>query len=224
MKEDKVFHYALVASLLIHIGLFAKISYANRNLFKKPLNTTEIVYQKFKVNERHNVKVEEIGREKNKRAEKDEKILLKKKALSDRLKEDVSKIASAFKIRKRKITKMDYSVKRKISIPVFQSEKGANPKYSHYHQTIRRKIKERAYFYVDNFDFETGEVYLTFALLADGTLKEVRIIESKTSANEYLRGVGLRSIKESSPFPPFPKDLNYPELSFNVVISFELQE
>jgi len=34
----------------------------------------------------------------------------------------------------------------------------------------------------------------------------------------------LRSIKDANPFPPFPKDLNYPELTFNVVISFEVNE
>ena len=61
-------------------------------------------------------------------------------------------------------------------------------------------------------------------LSSDGSLKEIKIINNKTVANDYLRNVGLRSIKESSPFPAFPFDLKYPELSFNIVISFEIHD
>ena len=55
-----------------------------------------------------------------------------------------------------------------------------------------------------------------------GELQRVKVIENETKANDFLRAVGIRSIKESGPFPPFPKELRYPELTFNVVISFEL--
>jgi len=105
-----------------------------------------------------------------------------------------------------------------------KSEKITNPKYINYHEVIRSKIKNRAYFYVNDPQFESGEVYLTFVLNSDGHLSRIKIIDEKTRANSYLRSVGLRSIKESSPFPTFPSDLAYPELSFNVIISFEVGE
>ena len=112
--------------------------------------------------------------------------------------------------------------KRLVAVPVLSSEKISNPRYLNYHDRIRNKIKDRAYFYIDDPNFQNGEVYLTFVLLSDGTLKAVQIINEKTTANDYLRSIGLRSIRESSPFPPFPADLKYPELSFNIVISFKV--
>ena len=38
---------------------------------------------------------------------------------------------------------------------------------------------------------------------------------------DYLRSVALKSIKESNPFPPFPIGFNYPEFTFNLMISFQ---
>ncbi len=88
-------------------------------------------------------------------------------------------------------------------------------------ETISRNIKQRAYTYVNHVDFEAGKVYLTFVLASNGMLKQLQIIDSKTSANAYLRGVALKSIKESNPFPPFPRGFDYPEFTFNLMISFQ---
>ncbi len=111
---------------------------------------------------------------------------------------------------------------KRITVPLLKSEKITNPKYLSYNDTIRQKIRQRAFNYVDNPDFKAGEVYLTFILDREGNIKEIKIIHDKTRANEYLKSVGLRSVKESSPFPAFPKDLNYAELTFNVAISFQV--
>ena len=108
-----------------------------------------------------------------------------------------------------------------VSVPVLQSEKVSNPRYFQYSNMIRQKIKSKAYHYIDNPHFENGEVCLSFSITSAGILKQIRIIDNKTMANDYLRSVSLRSIKEASPFPSFPRDLLYPELSFNVVITFE---
>ena len=114
--------------------------------------------------------------------------------------------------------------KRHIDVPLLNSEKITNPNYLNYHDRVRSRIRDRAYFFVDHPDFRAGKVYLTFVLKSDGSLKAVQIIREKTQANDFLCGIGLRSIKESAPFPPFPPDLPYPELSFNIVISFEVDE
>lgn len=111
---------------------------------------------------------------------------------------------------------------RRITVPLLKSEKITNPKYLSYNDTIRQKIRQRAFNYVEHPDFKAGEVYLTFILGREGNIKDIKIINDKTRANDYLRNVGLRSVKESSPFPVFPKDLNYAELTFNVVISFQV--
>jgi hypothetical protein len=74
---------------------------------------------------------------------------------------------------------------------------------------------------VNHPDFEAGKVYLTFVLASNGALQQLQIIENKTFANDYLRTIALKSIKESNPFPPFPKDFDYPEFTFNLLISFQ---
>jgi len=113
------------------------------------------------------------------------------------------------------------AVRKKIVLPALDVQKIRNPFYMNYYQIVREKIKHCAY---NNYSqVEVGEVYLTFAISADGSLKEVRLIEEKSSSSTYLRGISLKSIQDASPFPPFPKDLDYPQLSFNVVISFEIE-
>jgi outer membrane biosynthesis protein TonB len=113
-------------------------------------------------------------------------------------------------------------LKKTVSVPVLESEKINNPSYQSYYSLVRARIRQRAYF--NYAEYYAGEVYLTFILNNDGSLKELKIIEEKSSGGPYLRTIGLKSIKEAVPFPAFPKALNYPELTFNVVISFQVQD
>jgi len=113
------------------------------------------------------------------------------------------------------------AVKKRVSLPPIDMNKINNPSYISYYQILREKIRRSAY---QNYQpRETGEVYLSFVVLGDGSLKETRLSEADSSSSEYLRGIALRSVKEASPFPHFPKELDYPQLSFNVVISFEIE-
>ncbi len=138
---------------------------------------------------------------------------------------DISKFSQKFKLEKKSVNRISsLSSRGKIRIPLLKSEKITNVKYLAYIQKIREIIKKRAEDYLDDPDFTEQEVYLTFVLESSGYLKEIKIIEEKTSAQEYLREIGLKCIRESSPFPPFPKDMNYPELSFNIIISIIVQD
>jgi len=113
------------------------------------------------------------------------------------------------------------AVKKKITLPPIGTDKVNNPSYISYYQIVREKIRRAAY---QNYSrVEVGEVYLAFVISLDGSLKEVRLVEEKSSPSPYLRETALKSIKEASPFPNFPKELDYPQLSFNVVISFEIE-
>lgn len=113
------------------------------------------------------------------------------------------------------------AVKKKITLPPIDINKIDNPSYISYYQMVREKIRRCAY---QNYSrVEVGEVYLSFLILSDGSLKETRLLEEKSSLSPYLREIALRSIKEASPFPNFPKELDYPQLSFNVIISFEVE-
>ncbi len=112
------------------------------------------------------------------------------------------------------------AVKKKITLPPVDIDKINNPSYINYYQLIREKIRRAAY---QNYTrTETGEVYLSFIVYANGQIKETKLLEDKSSANPYLRQVALQSVRDASPFPYFPKELDYPQLSFNVIISFEV--
>lgn len=111
--------------------------------------------------------------------------------------------------------------KKKISLSRVESEKSHNQSYDTYYDFVREKIRRAAY---QNYNRnETGEIYLAFIISSTGTLQDARIIEEKSSINNYLREVALRSIKDAAPFPSFPQELDYPQLSFNVIISFAVE-
>jgi TonB family protein len=113
------------------------------------------------------------------------------------------------------------AIKKKITLPAIEMAKINNPSYISYYQIVREKIRRSAYQnYTHN---ETGEVYVSFIISNDGLIKEVRLAEEKTMVNDYLKNIALRSIRDASPFPNFPKELDYPQLSFNIIISFEIE-
>ena len=113
------------------------------------------------------------------------------------------------------------AIRKKITLPAVNMDKINNASYISYYQLVREKIRRAAY---QNFArTQNGEVFLSFIITKNGDLAETNLVEDKSSADSYLRQIALRSIKEASPFPTFPKELDYPQLSFNVVISFEIE-
>jgi len=113
------------------------------------------------------------------------------------------------------------SVKKKVTLPEIGVDKNASPSYMNYYNLVREKIRRTAYQKFTRLD--AGEVYVSFIISCDGTLEKVRVNEEKSVSNRYLQEIALSSIKDSSPFPKFPAELDYPQLSFNVVISFEFE-
>jgi TonB family protein len=113
-------------------------------------------------------------------------------------------------------------IKRKVSLPaIIDMAKIDNPSYVSYYQLVREKIRRAAY---QNYSSnETGEAYVTFIISSEGYLKDVRLVDEKSSASSYLRQIALDSVANAAPFPKFPKELDYPRLTFNVVISFEIE-
>ena len=137
---------------------------------------------------------------------------------------DRAMMSSGAAINKPSMIKPDFiAIKKKISLPAIDMDKSKinNPSYISYYQLVREKIRRSAY---RNYTrTETGETYLSFIISKDGTLEDAHVSEEKSSANPYLQATALKSVRESAPFPAFPKELDYPRLSFNVVISFEVE-
>lgn len=133
-------------------------------------------------------------------------------------------LASEISLRKPNLAALNVMpMKRTITLPPIDMDKINNPSYVSYYQIVREKIKRAAYVYQNNLHSEIGEVYISFIISNDGRLQQVRTIEEKSSPILYLRDIALKSVKEASPFPDFPKDLDYPSLSFNIIISFQIE-
>ena len=225
IQEPRIFRFSMLTSALLHSLVFISFFYAHLYYAKNTPQIMEVVYQKEikePVLEQQPPARQVLKPLKEEPFVPDPEILTPKDLSSVAMKapQNVKAPVQLSKQKKFPVQISDPGSKRQILVPLLSSEKISNPNYVNYQKYIRNKIKSQANIFKDDPRFQSGEVYLTFILGSDGQLKDIRIVDQKTRASEFLRRVSLRSIKESSPFPPFPFELKYPELSFNVSISF----
>lgn len=121
----------------------------------------------------------------------------------------------------RKPTQMRSQQVNYISVKPMKSEKINSPIYTSYQDRIRESIKERVYANYSRLD--RGNVYLTFIIASDGSLKDYQIIDAKTNASQNLRFISTKSLKEAH-FPPFLKGMTLPEYTFNIEIEYQVSE
>jgi len=219
--ENRIFRYALIASLLIHILALWKLSYSNLHFKATTMKTIEVVYPKFAIQKK--IDPPKTAPQKGMKVDlrQQAKAAEQQKDISSFMK-DLSKMKDEFiqQTQKPRIAERKKS-KRRVTVPALEAHEIKNPQYIQYYQIVRNRIKDRAYANYGKFD--AGEVYLTFILDSAGALKRIKVIEERTRANQYLRQISMRSVEESNPFPAFPPELQYPELSFNVIISYEVE-
>lgn len=221
--EDKIFRIAIIASLALHLVFLIRfyVSKEESKLFKEAPQMSYKIETSLDKPTKSEVLVEKT------QPPKMQEVLEVPSSGQMFVEKDIVKasrdIGDHFKIFDRKPEKIKGAkVSKEVTIPVMRSEKINTPSYTTYYQVVRERIRDRAY---SNYTrLSSGEVYLTFIIRQDGSLVELQILSDKTTANDFLKQVGVRSVREASPFPPFPQDLNYPELTFNVSISFQYKE
>lgn len=230
MSERRKFYVALIFSLGLHaIGLYL---FARTNEVRplKPMKSIEVVYQKIPSPKipKTNPTPEALKIERKSLPIKDVELLQKDYMASTK---HVRQIQDITKIRREvELGRKDYpqlktpDLNRRFFMPSVKLEKMSNPRYLNFHEEMTSKIKRVAYAYAEHPDISNGEVYVTYILGKGGKLKAIKIVESKTKANEFLKSLVKRIIEESQPFPSFPKGLDYPELTFNIVISFQVEQ
>ena len=221
MHNPDSFRIAIIISLVIHGGLLFRPPFFNFLRSFKPLGEVEITYLKLKSQATIKVKDEDSKRiiELNKQKKYSKRLpppfLIEKDSL-------FSKESSSYRRKRPDLTKPDIiSVKKAIQLKATDIGKINNPTYLNYYQLVREKIRRCAYQNYTRSD--TGQVYMTFVVLSNGSLGDLKLVTERSTANSYLKDVALRSIRRASPFPAFPKALNYPKLTFNVIISFEIE-
>lgn len=219
--ENFIFRYAIIVSIALHSGLIIQFSFWHPKIIPATFPKVEINYINVKFQAASTPEAAKSQRM-IKAVHKHEKVLMPDPKTDIPSVKDLSKLNGEKLFTDKKPLQLpEAQMKHSVSIPVFKVEKINNPFYQNYYQSIRSVIRERAY--ANYSELGSGEVYLTFVILSDGRLKIVKLIPEKTTANDHLQKISLKSIQESNPFPPFPKDLTYPELTFNIVIAFELE-
>ncbi len=217
----------MTTSILLHALVFSSLLFARLYYTENTPQVMEVVYQRAV---KESLPAEQVQRAikplKEEPFQPEPKILTPKELSSVAIKSQQA-VKEPMRIAKQKkipVHLPSLNSKRQVVVPFLSSEKITNPNYVNYQDHIRNKIKNQANHFVNDPQFQDGEVYLTFILHSDGGLKDIKIIDQKTHASAFLQSISMRSIKESSPFPPFPFELKYPELSFNVMISFVMNQ
>jgi len=217
MNDTKVLRISLLISFFIHTSLIVGIRGNFFNSFKRKTqeNKVQIIYS-----------VEKSTFLK-------EKPIMDLKRFKPKLKAPPPYIESSEKILK-KIFKKEPKISVKLppvkdikSISVKEDfeelkVKIPSPSYMEYYKLIREKIRVQAY---QNYTLrEEGKVYLSFIIDSFGNILRIKILENKTCASQKLKEIALLSVKEASPFPPFPKELDFPQLAFNIQITFQYKD
>lgn len=224
--EEKFFYIAVIVSLVFHIALLTRLTSQVNVLEQMKKKNPEMVYAAVRPAPVENEKASEISVQQtpavsppvnipaSTHQERSREVPLFRKTGPE---------VDTYRMYERQPEKLKGSrVTKEVVVPVLKSEKIDTPTYVSYYQIVRDRIRERAY--VNYVKLSVGEVYITFVIRADGSLDQMQIMEGRTMANDFLRDVGERSVREAAPFPPFPSELNYPELTFNIAISFQYRE
>lgn len=98
--------------------------------------------------------------------------------------------------------------------------KGLRPVPPSYAQAVRNKIRKNLGPTTSGIE---GDIFVRFMIASNGELQELSIIDEKSAKNGFLREAVFEAIKNSSPFPSFPKDFTPPAVTFTCQISFELK-
>ncbi|MDP1853892.1 MAG: TonB family protein [Candidatus Omnitrophota bacterium] len=234
MLRDKVFAIFLVFSVAVHTAFLISLPPSAINPNKNVSRKIEVVYQKDTSVKKEGIKVSEARRvEPVKRAEA--------LSIAKNPPPDFSDYFPKPKLQAGAINKPQaYNDKlvaikpRRVELLLEKAVSGndnlpKNPLYLKYYEATRGEIRRYAYYnvvehLVPNYSRAySGEVCLYFTIVSDGSLKELRVIDDKSTQDNYLKEIAMRSIKDAAPFPVIPKELDYPELSFTIIISFDLE-
>jgi outer membrane biosynthesis protein TonB len=214
MSENKAFQLAFLISVLLHFTIFLGMPRISFLPQRRHLDSIKISYYKIKDRPKKLVGV---------RPETLAPRLPEK--LPEVKKEDILKTQSQpVKVETKSSEALKEVKEKKFEAIVKEEEdKAKKATYINYYQSVRERIR---YFadrnYVNERSTGQGEVLLSFIVASSGELLQVRIIEERSVRDPLLRSISINSIRDASPFPPFPQGMNQYQITFNVIISFEV--
>lgn len=239
MSESKSLQLAFLISILLHFAIFLSASYTGVLPKKEPLKPIKVAYFKIKETPK---KV--IGQKPGSIPY----VLppIAPETLPEIRKEDIASPLPVFKPQPQTGSSPDQVKKQEPTVEtigtssravigakgkkfetVVNDEKdiGRKAAYIGYYRSVREKIRYYAdRNYLKEGSVSQGEVYLSFVVASNGELLHIMIIDSRSIDDSLLRSTAINSIRDASPFQAFPQGMNQYQVTFNVVISFELNK
>ncbi|PIP68344.1 MAG: hypothetical protein CO035_07720 [Candidatus Omnitrophica bacterium CG_4_9_14_0_2_um_filter_42_8] len=232
MPENKSFQLAFLISMLLHFAIFLSAPYTGALPKKSPVKPIKVAYLKVKEQPK---KV--IGQ----KPEAGVPYVLPPKApeaLPEVKKEDIANpppvsVKDQVKKEEPSVETIDagsravIGAKGKKFETVVNDEKDSARKaaYIGYYRSVREKIRYYAdRNYLREGSASQGEVNLSFVVAASGELLHIMIVDARSIRDPLLRNIAIDSIRDANPFPSFPQGMNQYQVTFNVVISFELNK
>ncbi|PIV39431.1 MAG: hypothetical protein COS29_02640 [Candidatus Omnitrophica bacterium CG02_land_8_20_14_3_00__42_8] len=104
-----------------------------------------------------------------------------------------------------------------------ETDSGKKATYIGYYRLVREKIRYYAdRNYIKEGSASQGEVFVSFTITSKGELLHIMIMDNRSAKDLLLRDIAINSVRDASPFPAFPQGMNQYQITFNVIISFEL--
>jgi len=218
MRESKNFQIAILVSVLVHSVFFLGIPGMPFLPSRRHLENLKITYYKIKempekkkiIGKRPESIIKKLPKIKK------EEILEPPKAAAEKTKKTKSETRRVTVAKKAKEKRFETVIKE-------EQDDAKKATYISYYRTVREKIRQRAdRNYPRNRSLGEGEVFLSFVVTSSGELLQIRVIDKASVNDALLRNIAIDSVRDASPFPPFPKGMSQYQITFNVIISFEV--
>lgn len=224
MKNETAFNKALVFSVIIHLSILLPLSVITFSEKQKKQNKIVVNYVKaIQPNTASDRKISQEDMDKiglrNRLILAEEEKISAADAKEETASQDILTGAKDLP-QKPNLYKTQFLPRNDIKLSIVESSKSQNPIYLNYQNFIRENLRRFLYNKYSDIP-QRGEVYLTFILNANGSVKQAQIIEDKSTASADLRKIVIESLYDASPFPPLPAALNTPILSFSVTVHFK---
>ena len=238
MFENKSFQLAVLISMLLHFAIFISAPYVGVLPQKEHFEPIKVTYFKEKIKEKELPK-KLVG-------QKPESQLLPPmlpEALPEVRKEDMlnpplepQPLVKPEQVRKENPTVetigpgrtravIQDKGKKFEAVVNEETDSGKKATYIGYYRLVREKIRYYAdRNYIKEGSASQGEVFLSFVVTSKGELIRIMIMDNRSARDLLLRDIAINSVRDASPFPVFPQGMNQYQITFNVIISFELNK
>lgn len=210
------FRWAFLVSFILHVVVFIKVPAFREATYRNIRNVLEVTYSK--VLDKKDFQKSRMSSNKT-------------IPYTQRITRDIplpslgSKVTIPQALNKKEISeKVPMALSdsdKKINVVGIKSNIPKSQAYESYSEKIRQEIRQKAY---NNFaQYQEGKVYVSFIVFKDGSLSDILVHDTKSTPNNYLKQTVVKSIKDAAPFDAFPRELDYPRISYSVMVSFELE-